>query len=240
MKQTIILIFVSLTAYGFTSSAQQATTWTNPYFYYHYNTPLELPTQKEATANEMVGNQKQLSGYDNDDHSIVKTLGSHVVLLTTCLRELITTKADLVQTHTEVENVKKELTELKENSQLNSTSAQLLANVMATVENMKKEMTSLVTKTDLAQTTQRLDETHTSQVESVKNELTNVMTTVKNLKKDTDAASAPSSIGRMPQSCDDLQQIGHTKSGLFSLMGNKTVDNVYCDFTKTVNDTGIN
>ncbi len=64
------------------------------------------------------------------------TLGSHVVLLTTCLRDLKSklrqnkiasnensdklheklfsaTKADLVHTHSEVENVKKELNKLK-------------------------------------------------------------------------------------------------------------------------------
>ncbi len=38
--------------------------------------------------------------------------------------------------------------------------------------------------------------------------------------------SAPSSIGRMPESCNDLHKIGHRKSGLFTVMGNKTVDNV--------------
>jgi hypothetical protein len=81
----MFMLFVSLTAYGSTSSAQQPTTWTNPYFYYNYNNPLALPTQK-ASANEMVGNPKQLSAYD--DHSIQSTLGSHVVLLTTCLRDL--------------------------------------------------------------------------------------------------------------------------------------------------------
>jgi hypothetical protein len=75
--------------------------------------------------------------------------------------------------------------DLPENSQFNSTSTQLLANVMATVENMKKEMTGMVHKADLAQITQRLDETHTSRVESVKKELANVMTTVENMKKIT-------------------------------------------------------
>jgi hypothetical protein len=49
------------------------------------------------------------------------------------------------------------------------------------------------------------------------------------------SASAPTSIGRMPRSCDDLQRIGHRRSGLFPVMGNKTVDNVYCDFTKPNN-----
>jgi hypothetical protein len=52
------------------------------------------------------------------------------------------------------------------------------------------------------------------------------------------SSSTASSIGWMPKSCDDLQKIGHTKSGLLSFMGNKTVDNVYCDFTKPINDAG--
>ncbi|EFX70891.1 hypothetical protein DAPPUDRAFT_256562 [Daphnia pulex] len=64
MKQTIILILVSLAAYGSTSSAQQPTTWTNPYFFYHYNTPLALPGQM-VSAYEMLGDQKQLSGYND-------------------------------------------------------------------------------------------------------------------------------------------------------------------------------
>jgi hypothetical protein len=42
----------------------------------------------------------------------------------------------------------------------------------------------------------------------------------------------------MPESCNDLHKIGHRKSGLFTVMGNKTVDNVYCDFTKEINDAG--
>jgi hypothetical protein len=49
---------------------------------------------------------------------------------------------------------------------------------------------------------------------------------------------AATSIGRIPKSCDDLQKIGHRKSGLFPVMGNKTVDNVYCDFAKPTNDPG--
>jgi hypothetical protein len=51
--------------------------------------------------------------------------------------------------------------------------------------------------------------------------------------------SAASKIGRMPKSCDDFHKIGHRKSGLFSVMGNKTVDNVYCDFTMPTTDAGI-
>ena len=42
----------------------------------------------------------------------------------------------------------------------------------------------------------------------------------------------------MPKSCEDLKKIGHKKSGLYPVMGTKTVDNVYCDFTKSINDAG--
>jgi hypothetical protein len=103
-------------------NVQQPTSWTNPYFYYHYNTQLDLTTQK-VSADEKAGNQQQLFTNFND-HSMQNTLGSHVVLLTTCLRDLKSklrqkkifsngnsdklreklfsaTKADLVHTHSE-------------------------------------------------------------------------------------------------------------------------------------------
>ncbi|EFX75552.1 hypothetical protein DAPPUDRAFT_107776 [Daphnia pulex] len=68
-----------------------------------------------------------------------------------------------------------------------------------------------------------------------KADLVQTHTEVENVKKELNEmkVSAPSSIGR-----GDLQKIGHTKSGLFSVIGNKTVDNVYCDFTKPINGAG--
>ena len=36
----------------------------------------------------------------------------------------------------------------------------------------------------------------------------------------------------MPKSCNDLSRLGHTKSGLHLIAGNKTIETVYCDFTK--------
>ncbi len=42
----------------------------------------------------------------------------------------------------------------------------------------------------------------------------------------------------MPSSCGDLQTIGHRKSGLYSILGNKSIDSVYCDFTKFPHETG--
>jgi hypothetical protein len=79
------MIFVSLTVYVFCQSP--AATWTNPYFYYHYNTPLALPTPQINSAEKVTAsNQNVFSGHD--DHSMANTLGSHVVMLSTCLREL--------------------------------------------------------------------------------------------------------------------------------------------------------
>jgi hypothetical protein len=82
------MLFVSLMmAYVLAASAQQlpASSWTNPYFYYHYNAPLAMAPQK-LSPYQMTGNQNVFSNHD--DHSFENTLGSHVVMLSTCLREL--------------------------------------------------------------------------------------------------------------------------------------------------------
>jgi hypothetical protein len=46
-------------------------------------------------------------------------------------------------------------------------------------------------------------------------------------------AAAPKA---MPTSCQDLSQIGHVLSGLYSVMGAEMVESVYCDFTKQPDD----
>ncbi|XP_057365992.1 uncharacterized protein LOC130686840 [Daphnia carinata] len=43
----------------------------------------------------------------------------------------------------------------------------------------------------------------------------------------------------MPTSCQDLSQIGHVLSGLYSVMATEMVQNVYCDFTKLPGDAGF-
>lgn len=45
-------------------------------------------------------------------------------------------------------------------------------------------------------------------------------------------------VSGMPSSCEDLWQIGHTLSGLYSVMGITKVESIYCDFTKLPTDTG--
>ncbi|KAI9563567.1 hypothetical protein GHT06_011031 [Daphnia sinensis] len=47
------------------------------------------------------------------------------------------------------------------------------------------------------------------------------------------------SINGMPSSCGDLQMIGHTWNGLYTVMGLRTVSTVYCDFTKSLDDPGF-
>ncbi|EFX82472.1 hypothetical protein DAPPUDRAFT_241138 [Daphnia pulex] len=43
----------------------------------------------------------------------------------------------------------------------------------------------------------------------------------------------------MPKSCEDLWWIGHTLTGLYSVMGTAMVENVYCDFTKLPSEAGF-
>ena len=47
-------------------------------------------------------------------------------------------------------------------------------------------------------------------------------------------------VGEMPTSCDDLWRIGNTMNGLYSIVVNKKVQSVYCDFDKQPNEIGIN
>jgi hypothetical protein len=80
------MVIVFLTAYVLMTSAQLPTTWINPYYLFsNINTPLIVAPQK-ISADETETNSKTFTNYD--DHSIQNTLSSHVVLLTTCLRDL--------------------------------------------------------------------------------------------------------------------------------------------------------
>ncbi|XP_059352969.1 EMILIN-1-like, partial [Daphnia carinata] len=47
------------------------------------------------------------------------------------------------------------------------------------------------------------------------------------------------SINGMPSSCGDLQMLGHTLNGLYSIRGLREVETVYCDFNKPLNDPGF-
>ncbi|XP_032780852.2 uncharacterized protein LOC116919081 [Daphnia magna] len=51
--------------------------------------------------------------------------------------------------------------------------------------------------------------------------------------------SGQTAIAGMPSSCEDLWRVGHSLSGLYSVIGNAMVESVYCDFTKLPNDAGF-
>ncbi|EFX82228.1 hypothetical protein DAPPUDRAFT_101703 [Daphnia pulex] len=67
--------------------------------------------------------------------------------------------------------------------------------------------------------------------EETKQNLTDTNSALKQLQEDFRVRGLPKSIGKMPTSCADLKQIGYLKSGVYSVMGGKSVLNVYCDFT---------
>ncbi|XP_046640766.1 uncharacterized protein LOC124326145 isoform X3 [Daphnia pulicaria] len=50
--------------------------------------------------------------------------------------------------------------------------------------------------------------------------------------------TSPNSNGSIPTSCEDLKTFGFVKSGIYSVMISKQVQNVYCDFSKS-NDAGL-
>ena len=52
------------------------------------------------------------------------------------------------------------------------------------------------------------------------------------------AASNRQGTSTVPRSCADLKCKGETISGLYSIMGAKSVEMVYCDFSKATNDAG--
>ena len=52
------------------------------------------------------------------------------------------------------------------------------------------------------------------------------------------AAANRQGTSTVPRSCADLKCKGETISGLYSIMGAKSVEMVYCDFSKATNDAG--
>ena len=52
------------------------------------------------------------------------------------------------------------------------------------------------------------------------------------------SVSQVASTDAMPTSCKDLRLFGHLWNGLYSVMGNDSVQTVFCDFTKLIDDPG--
>ena len=85
------MIFVSL-AYDLIASAQQlpASTWDQSLFLLPLQLTISHGSREDLAAYQMTGNEKQVPVYD--DRSVSNTLGSRIVLLSTCLSELKSTQ----------------------------------------------------------------------------------------------------------------------------------------------------
>jgi hypothetical protein len=55
-----------------------------------------------------------------------------------------------------------------------------------------------------------------------------------------DSAFRQTTVLAMPRSCEDLRIRGHLASGIYMVIGNKSVATVYCDFLKSKNDSSKN
>ena len=46
-------------------------------------------------------------------------------------------------------------------------------------------------------------------------------------------------ISGMPRTCADLRGLGHALNGMYLVMGNDSIEKIYCDFSKLQSDNGI-
>ncbi|KAK4011284.1 hypothetical protein OUZ56_020398 [Daphnia magna] len=82
-------------------------------------------------------------------------------------------------------------------------------------------------------------QSHVIQLEAqVTSLLRGSQTTAKEILISTDAAVRQTPSG-MPRSCADLKDRGHTLNGIYSIMGAKSVETVYCDFCLSTTDPGF-
>ena len=51
--------------------------------------------------------------------------------------------------------------------------------------------------------------------------------------------SGQATVDNVPSSCEDLWRTGQTMNGLYLIKGQKSIDTVYCNFTKDPSEPGI-
>ncbi|XP_046640737.1 uncharacterized protein LOC124326126 isoform X2 [Daphnia pulicaria] len=120
-----------------------------------------------------------------------------------------------------IEAIKEKLEVAKRSRETKSKLESLGTNLNATMKDLTDTKTEVdVIKTDLQVTSLSSSETKTQ---------------IGTLATKLDAGTSAASIDRIPNSCKDLMDIGHRKSGLYSVMGKKQIETVYCDFTKQPN-----
>nr|CAH0106849.1 unnamed protein product [Daphnia galeata] len=158
-------------------------------------------------------------------------------------KELKATWQRLDHTDDAIVNLKKEMNETaKRLAETNTTAGNVkdqiepFAQAAALQHLIETNIIIVSSKKELAEMSQRLTVTNDT-IGNLKKELLDTKTKVGTLTSEFKAATREAaSIGRMPNSCEDLQEIGHRKSGLYSVMGMKQVETLYCDFTKIPDD----
>ncbi|XP_046456425.1 repetitive organellar protein-like isoform X2 [Daphnia pulex] len=146
-------------------------------------------------------------------------------------------KKELEETRQELENTKTELketgTDLRKNFDdllaiLNAKLEQLGFEFKVTADNLRKELEATLSQL----------ETATTYLSSTRMELSSTKSAVADLTTQlNERTSEKVDIGKMPNSCADLQRMGHKLSGFFSVKGSKKMEMIYCNFNADQNDT---
>ncbi|KAI9563557.1 hypothetical protein GHT06_011021 [Daphnia sinensis] len=143
---------------------------------------------------------------------------------------LETVKTDLLDATDAVAQIRNELGETKSSLEKVTTDFQGTKDMMTQIKTVleEKQLSIDTVKTDLESMTGRLERV-IKESAATNIRLENVNTELQEFTT-TSSIESVTSIGRMPTSCDDLKLIGHTKSGLYSVLGRNKVQTVYCDF----------
>ncbi|KZS11462.1 putative C1q and tumor necrosis factor-related protein 2 [Daphnia magna] len=127
--------------------------------------------------------------------------------------------------------VEQQLQRLKENYQLLADKDRRLEALER--ENVKSRKTLEAQMTRLESKTRRME------IEAIeqKSQLTALQQqNVLHSGTRAEMATRQAATATIPRSCADVQCNGHTVSGMYSIMGNTSVEMVFCDFTKTTAD----
>lgn len=117
-----------------------------------------------------------------------------------------------------LENIKQKLEVVKRERETKSKLEGLRTHLNATM----KDLTDIKTEVQAIKTDLRVASQSSTEADMK----------IGSLVSKLDAETMDISIDRIPTSCKDLHQIGHRKSGLYSVMGTNQVETVYCNFAK--------
>ncbi|XP_032789617.2 uncharacterized protein LOC116926797 [Daphnia magna] len=233
MNHLAIFTLSVLTAHSV--CAQMAADWpkqthflSTPYYFYNHQV---IPTQAKAPVLD------QHDPFTPQRDAMISVL----------LRELKEMSRRLAETNVVVENVKNELAQVKKMVKDKVGAEGSKSNDNWQDETEIKSQAELLAPTSENFTTDSDDKATLSarfcnclQLMSVSNAIEQGLAVEKSrinaLTAQFAASTAPKTIGRIPDSCADLKLLGNHRSGIYSVMGVKQVESVYCDFTKPNNN----